>query len=335
LNLGAAFFVYLNMRKVFSFVLLLIVNFCSGQNLVPNPSFESINGCPVFQDELYRAVPWFKPTANSSDLFHACYVGPQNTSVGVPSNFWGYQNARTGLAYAGFACRSGNPNAREYISVMLSDSLNQGAKYCLEFYVSLADSSLYGISSLAGYFSENQILDLSKLDTLNLPAQVIFQQPVSDTVNWYRVSGSFVANGGERFLTIGVFASDDVLIYDTVNGSNNFIGTYYYIDDVSITECPEPPPLISSLVVSNVFTPNQDGINDAFTVQSEYLQTYSMQIYDRWGVLVFETFYEGHAWDGRSTSGIPCNEGTYFYIIRAIGVDEKEYQYKGSLMLAR
>jgi gliding motility-associated-like protein len=323
------------MRKALIILLLLFKVLVFSQNLVPNPSFENINGCPVFQDELYRAAPWFKPTANSSDIFHACYSGPQSTSVGVPSNFLGYQNARTGLAYAGFAsyyyCTG---SCREYISVKLDDSLISNISYCVEFYVSLSDSSVNGLAPIGAFFSKNQINDQSSISYLDsLPQVTTGTTIINDTANWVLVSGSFIANGGETYLTIGTFAADSELILDTVRPTW-YYGSYFYIDDVSVTECPEPPPVVSSLIVPNAFSPNGDGINDFFSPRDTNLSFYTCKIYNRWGNLVFETTNPNQFWDGNYNGG-DCVDGTYFYLIEAVGLDDKKYLFKGFLMLAR
>ncbi|CAN5484532.1 hypothetical protein BH11BAC2_BH11BAC2_17200 [soil metagenome] len=54
-------------------------------------------------------------------------------------------------------------------------------------------------------------------------------------MNWMKVSGTFVANGGEKYITVGCFR-DDSLINDSVIAQfgNNFNFSYYYIDDVSV-----------------------------------------------------------------------------------------------------
>ena len=114
------------------------------QNLVPNPSFEDTLNCPTNQAQIYNAPPWFQPTANTPDYFHPC----SGTFIGVPQNWHGYQFARTATAYAGFGCQYSSMNGREYIESKLLDSLLAGKKYCVEFYVSLSDSSTVAVSNI-------------------------------------------------------------------------------------------------------------------------------------------------------------------------------------------
>jgi len=99
----------------------------------------------------------------------------------------------------------------------------------------------------------------------------------------------------------------------------------------------------SSIVIPNVFTPNDDSHNDYFTIESQGIQTIKIDIYNRWGKKVFN--FSGidfsvvdekkDIWDGNSTSEGKCASGTYFYVIDAVGYDKKEYNLQGTLTLMR
>jgi gliding motility-associated-like protein len=92
---------------------------------------------------------------------------------------------------------------------------------------------------------------------------------------------------------------------------------------------------LSTIVVPNVFSPNTDGVNDVFIINSFGLTDLQVDIYDRWGLKMggFNTITGG--WDGKAQSGKDAPEGTYYYILKAHGVDSKEYNLKGYLMLLR
>lgn len=93
----------------------------------------------------------------------------------------------------------------------------------------------------------------------------------------------------------------------------------------------------SSLVdVPNVFTPNGDGINDVFKVKAQSLKSFEGVIINRWGRKVFEWRDPEDGWDGR-INGKLANPGTYFYIIKAQGLERnaKKYLKKGPLLLVR
>lgn len=93
----------------------------------------------------------------------------------------------------------------------------------------------------------------------------------------------------------------------------------------------------SKILIPDVFTPNGDGSNDVFFLKTTSLAEVNAQIFDRWGNEVFETkSYSGNiAWDGKNSKGNECAAGTYFYLINAIGSDEKSYAQKGNVSLFR
>ncbi|HON17740.1 MAG TPA: gliding motility-associated C-terminal domain-containing protein [Salinivirgaceae bacterium] len=70
----------------------------------------------------------------------------------------------------------------------------------------------------------------------------------------------------------------------------------------------------------NIFTPNQDGVNDLFIVESPGNITYTLEIYDRWGSLVYKPNLKGTqlTWDGRNNAGELVAPGVYFYVITPV-----------------
>lgn len=71
----------------------------------------------------------------------------------------------------------------------------------------------------------------------------------------------------------------------------------------------------------DVFTPNNDGINDYFEIGGiEAYPDNKLQIFNRWGNLIYEEDGYMNTWDGTSTRAIPIGDddisiGTYFYIL--------------------
>jgi len=88
----------------------------------------------------------------------------------------------------------------------------------------------------------------------------------------------------------------------------------------------------SLLEIPNVFTPNGDGSNDYFQVKALSLKSFHGKIMNRYGRVVFEWTnakdYEA-GWNGKYlNSGKPVPSGTYYYIISAVGYDDKVYKGK-------
>jgi gliding motility-associated-like protein len=90
-----------------------------------------------------------------------------------------------------------------------------------------------------------------------------------------------------------------------------------------------------SIEVPNIFTPNGDGINDVFHVNARGMANYRIDIYDRWGLLIFEGIGPGNDWTGRTMSGELASVGTYYYIITASDNNGKSFNQKGYLELIR
>ena len=82
----------------------------------------------------------------------------------------------------------------------------------------------------------------------------------------------------------------------------------------------------------NAFTPNGDGLNDEFigVGLTEYLQNFEMEIFDRWGSLVFSSQDVQKGWDGRNAPA-----GVYMYKVRYRVPREEKTEILGEVVLVR
>jgi gliding motility-associated-like protein len=87
------------------------------------------------------------------------------------------------------------------------------------------------------------------------------------------------------------------------------------------------------ILIPNVFSPDGDGVNDQFYIANSGLKEYSIEIFNRWGVKVFETTADEIRWDGKSTSGIEMSNGTYYFILKAVSTTGKDYSTTGFITL--
>jgi gliding motility-associated-like protein len=78
--------------------------------------------------------------------------------------------------------------------------------------------------------------------------------------------------------------------------------------------------LEGEIVMPNVFSPNGDHHNDSFIPLSYTGTPGQMEIFNRWGQLIFTTTRLATGWDGRAEGG-PVPEGTYYYIVKALTDD--------------
>jgi gliding motility-associated-like protein len=101
----------------------------------------------------------------------------------------------------------------------------------------------------------------------------------------------------------------------------------------------------SDLDIPNVFTPDGDGINDYFIAATKSLRYISVEVFTRSGMKVYSFYGEGEGlkewqgWDGNvNSSSIKASPGVYFYLIRAYGWDDINYdsqEYRGFVYLYR
>jgi gliding motility-associated-like protein len=87
--------------------------------------------------------------------------------------------------------------------------------------------------------------------------------------------------------------------------------------------------LIPDLFIPNVFSPNEDGINDIFLVNYTGSQPFNLQITDRWGVKVYAGTNKNKGWNGKDVKGADVTDGVYYYYLR---IGEKEYTGPVTLM---
>ena len=101
----------------------------------------------------------------------------------------------------------------------------------------------------------------------------------------------------------------------------------------------------SELKIPNVFTPDGDGLNDYFAVESKSLRYISVEVFSRSGVKVYAFFGEGEnlrewkGWDGNvNNSSVLATPGVYYYVIHGYGWDDIDYNskdYRGFVYLYR
>ena len=229
----------------------------TGQNLVPNASFEETRACPKDCDYIGGVIAWNLFPNFSADYFHRCAnayqteeyrrKNPQEEilNFSVPRNMFGYQEAHSGNAYAGISM------CNEALAVKLLRPLEKDTVYRVEFLISLADSSNVGTRYFGMYISETPIRPVTDhrmvlsgfiLDT---PPQI--QNPpdryLTDTVNWTPITGFYTAKGGEQYIAIGGFYPyHDSLVHQirshrplakVYRSTEKQLG-YYFVDDVSV-----------------------------------------------------------------------------------------------------
>ena len=140
------------------------------------------------------------------------------------------------------------------------------------------------------------------------------------TFNWQNVDGN---NNDQQLFSLGpgeyfVQVEDD-------NGCLSAI-TSFQLQDRRF-------PCLDERVV---ITPDGDGQNEEFIIFCvEEFPDNTVEIYNRWGQLVFEAENYDNSWVGTDQSGNPLPEGPYYYVIEYMDPEGNLQQQKGSLSILR
>ena len=217
--------------------ILFIIGFAPlllrGQNLIINGGFENLSDCinnvPCV---LNKAYGWHTPSWNTPDVYNTCFFTsyiPPNTCCGFQ-----YQHSGNGM---GAAMWKDSLN-KEYLTNRLTETLKPNKGYCISFYVNLGDGS-YNVSAIdriGVYFSADSIY-YPTFNSLPVVPQVQTDDSVfyADTSGWTKVELFHIAQGNEKYVTIGNFYPDSLT--HTLLVTPESIQGYYFIDDVSLVEC--------------------------------------------------------------------------------------------------
>lgn len=232
-----------NLKKFSAFLFIGMTGFTAisqeGENLVPNGSFESTDGKVKKLGSIESAMGWTSPTGARADLFTPGKVPEINT----PDNVFGKEAAKEGSNYAGIVGFSyGNKVPRTYLMVKLDAPLKKGMKYCVKFNASLAESSKYASNNVGANFSKKPFATDEKTiikDVAHVLHHDNENHKINQTYNWDQICGTYEAEGGEKYLTIGNFYPDDKTKSENNKKPKDMkidqvIAAYYYIDDVSV-----------------------------------------------------------------------------------------------------
>jgi hypothetical protein len=210
-------------------------------NYVSNGGFEQLITYSVVTPD--NAAHFWQPI-DTNKFSYVC-VTTQSPFSNAPY-FFGYQFARTGKTYAlsDFFCSTCSSIPRGYLRNRLKQFLQSGKTYCVKFYFLNTNNSPLGIDKVGAYFGGSSIDTITKC---NHPMPYLTPQIqngsgiITDTLNWVPITGTFVANGTEKYMLLGNFYSEantnTLLINPTYSaaGANDVC-----IDDVSCIDIDLP-----------------------------------------------------------------------------------------------
>jgi hypothetical protein len=197
-------------------------------NLIPNPSFEGNTGIPLSYSEFNKCNDWYSVIGTPDYLsnFSPIIYNTFSCSVNSFDNATGKQIPRNGNFMSGIFLRTINtqtPNNFPFIHYFemigneLNTNLNKNHIYDFTLNYSFAEVSDYITNELSILFTDTQYV----INNLNVFSQNSWDNYLNnvkpqvkndtafflnqDTLNWQTLNKCFIAEGNEKYLTIGHF----------------------------------------------------------------------------------------------------------------------------------
>lgn len=241
--------------------------------------------------------------------------------VELPNNtVFGEIYPHSGKGIMGFLARNSSSQSREYLIKELDTTMEIGETYHVSFWITS------GITSFGPSGCDGVSLNFSTYELIQNLYDVVDVTPtftIPDTFyshQWVNYSFDFVADSAYKYISLGNFKYDSetvVTVFDTINAKHpaSLNTAYYFLDDISV-KLPEIETPDDPINIPNIFTPNNDGINDNYSFEiSKKNSEIDFAIQNRWGETVYQSSdYQIH-WDGK-VNGVFCSEGTYFWILK-------------------
>jgi outer membrane protein OmpA-like peptidoglycan-associated protein len=188
------------------------------------------------------------PTDIKADLFSSS----GSPDVDIPLNIYGTEEhikEGDGEKYVGLVLYKPGKSAggRSYVTIPLGNTKNpitlkKNLKYCVEFSISLAESSKFSVNNISALFSKD-LLPISTGAIYNSSDRLIKSQGnkvYSGFYGWEKVCNIYTAKGDEKFITIGNFDKNESTNFISVKKPKDseietLSHSYYYIDNVFVT----------------------------------------------------------------------------------------------------
>jgi len=176
---------------------------------------------------------------------------------------------------------------------------------------------------------------LFTVDTISMPTVRIDFPDIKDSCNPFPLVLRAIPMGDSLLQWQNGSQADTLRIESfgtyTVTATNDCgSATASYTIEAPEKNCCQP-------LLPNVFTPNGDGVNDRFGLlfagcEMEYI---TLNIYARWGELVFQGYELTHLWDGTTLNGTEASADVYVYSVRYKLTGSREQVEQGQVTLLR
>lgn len=216
-------------------------------NYVNNGSFEECGNCSTWVSGPYYAKYWDSIDTTKTKATYALFSELPPIQQ-VPYNGFAWQWPKTGRNYIinGIYLFPNTPQSkRTYARNTLKQTLQTGKTYCVKFYWSVTNQSSCGVDGLGAYFGDNTLDTITKSDSPITYLMPQVQNPtgnmLTDTLNWTLFTGTFTANGTEKYMMIGNYKTDaatNSIVINPTNLPTKFTDILY--DDVSCIDVDLP-----------------------------------------------------------------------------------------------
>jgi gliding motility-associated-like protein len=198
-------------------------------------------------------------------------------------------------------------------AVLLGYTLN-GTTQCQVSAINLNDvanghDTLVTIINPATYFVTDSVLSLNEGESHTLTSSPAYNPLL--TYTW-----SIIPTGA----SLALQSPPSNAIYTAVDGDSLIL---FVATDAAGCQSRDTVRLIirpcdRDLIVPNVFTPNDDNLNDEYYIDHLcQITDFWIKIYNRWGNIVYKSSAYDFHWDGKDDNGKDCSDGTYYYVLHA------------------
>ena len=204
-------------------------------SLIPNPSFEDFNCCPVRQSQLDCATGWIQASEPTTDFIHMCdWMGWPEFPPPLPfpdgEGIMGFRDGRVRQENSG-----PEYNWKEYAGACLLSPLKAGTSYVFEFYVGFVNASLSPDINISFFGTP---------DCAHLPFGVgdeTFGCPTNGP-DWIRLGSRMVSGGGRHTwvkTSIQITPQEDIAaiaIGPDCPEVESPISIYYFFDNLTLVD---------------------------------------------------------------------------------------------------
>jgi gliding motility-associated-like protein len=247
-----------NIHYIFCYLIMAFYTLKSQAqvNLVPNGNFEDVEICQSGPTTSYINRHWFTPQDRVIPLDNPCFYGsywsPQN-------NTKGFGGSRGGLmeTYGFFTQFLNLSHHRVYLVTKLTKPLVANKTYYFEMSFKTLDtasenrvSTDFTDAQSVAFTNDFPIYDWSKPNS-PIPLKPVLSHSLVEDFVWHKLKGCFVAHGGEQFLLIGNFKTNNETKRTPtgLRSPTQFTSSNFVVDNVILTSV--APQLRDTVVCEN------------------------------------------------------------------------------------